>query len=187
MTDEEARRLRAYQMWERDGRPEGEDLAHWYRAGTVEAAAGDDARYAQFAPGVAPAGSLVIKFYQSGDQVRGYVRKIADKAEEDAIFPGEEMEPQAAFTLAKSHHQDDNPIFVELTEGVAWDPSWGVIEPQSIEAVEPETDDARAADGPTAGSRRAKLAQEAKKGVDRAMGQVATLGNETATSPNQER
>ncbi|MGV2186559.1 DUF2934 domain-containing protein [Rhizobium rhizogenes] len=25
-------RLRAYQIWEDEGRPEGEELAHWYRA-----------------------------------------------------------------------------------------------------------------------------------------------------------
>jgi hypothetical protein len=25
-------RLRAYQIWEEEGRPEGEDLAHWHRA-----------------------------------------------------------------------------------------------------------------------------------------------------------
>jgi len=32
-------RLRAYQIWEDEGRPEGEDLAHWYRAdGEIEPA-----------------------------------------------------------------------------------------------------------------------------------------------------
>ncbi len=30
-------RLRAYQIWEDEGRPEGEDIAHWYRAeGEIE-------------------------------------------------------------------------------------------------------------------------------------------------------
>jgi len=78
MIDEEEKRLRAYQIWESEGRPEGRDLAHWYQAADVEASAtGEGAHYIPYSAGAASAGSLVIKFYQSGDQVRGYVRKIA--------------------------------------------------------------------------------------------------------------
>jgi hypothetical protein len=68
----------------------------------------------------------VIKFYHSGDQIRGYVRKVADTAADDTIFPGEEMEPDAAFKLADSHKADRfDPVFVELVEGVEWNPAWG--------------------------------------------------------------
>ncbi len=125
LIDEEARRLRAYLIWEAEGRPEGQDLTHWYRAGDTDAAA-ERGDYRQYFPGIAPAGSLVIKFYHSGDQIRGYVRKIADTDADDTIFPGEEMEPAAAFKLAASHRADSNePIFVELVEGVEWNPKWG--------------------------------------------------------------
>ena len=37
MIDEEEKRLRAYQIWESEGRPEGRDLAHWYQAADGEA------------------------------------------------------------------------------------------------------------------------------------------------------
>lgn len=127
MIDEQTRQVRAYQIWENEGRPEGEDLAHWYRAGDEAVGpGGNDPEYIRYSPGNAPTGALVIKFYRSGDQIRGYVRKVADKATDDTIFPGEEMEPEAAFKLAESHQDDSHdPIFVELTEGVEWDPSWG--------------------------------------------------------------
>ena len=123
--DDEARRLRAYQIWEDEGRPEGQDLAHWYRAGDLDAPE-ERPDYRRYSTGVAPAGSLVIKFYHSGDQIRGYVRKVADTAADDTIFPGEEMEPDAAFKLADSHKADSSdPVFVELVEGVEWNPAWG--------------------------------------------------------------
>ncbi|KPH05920.1 hypothetical protein AOG23_25515 [Rhizobium acidisoli] len=76
--------------------------------------------------GVAPAGSLIVKFYHSGNEIRGYVRKVADEDQDDTIFPGEEMEPEAAFKLAESHNGNSNhPVFIELVEGVEWDPTWG--------------------------------------------------------------
>ncbi len=103
ITDEE-RRLRAYQIWEREGRPDGRDLAHWEEAGRRGADAGVD--YMEYSPGSVPTGSMVIKFYRSDDQIRGYVRKTADSADDDTIFPGEEMEPDAAFKLAESHNAD---------------------------------------------------------------------------------
>lgn len=69
--------------------------------------------------------AIIVKLYTSGDQIRGYVRKVADTAEDDTIFPGEEMEPEAAFKLAGTHSVGEAPIYVELTEGVEWDPAWG--------------------------------------------------------------
>lgn len=76
-----------------------------------------------------PAGSLIIKFYHSGGQIRGYIRKVADPAEDDTIFPGEEMEPEDAFRMAENKNRgpDAPPIFVELSEGVQWDPAWGKL------------------------------------------------------------
>jgi hypothetical protein len=34
--DDSKRRVRAYLLWERDGRPEGRDLDFWQRAGTAD-------------------------------------------------------------------------------------------------------------------------------------------------------
>jgi hypothetical protein len=169
MNDEESRRLRAYQIWESEGRPEGRDLAHWYQAADGETNAPDQgAHYLPYSVGAASARSLVIKFYHSGDQVRGYVRKIAEAGEDDSIFPGEEMEPEAAFKLAESHNGGSgNPIFVELTEGVEWDPSWGALGSDDLETVPAETDDSRSADNPAAARRRTRLAREAGKGLRR--------------------
>ncbi|NLS18545.1 DUF2934 domain-containing protein [Rhizobium sp. P40RR-XXII] len=174
MTDEEARKLRAYQLWESEGRPEGRDLAHWYQADDGETGVADqDARYVPYDPGAAAAGSLVIKFYHSGDQIRGYVRKIAETGEDDTIFPGEEMEPEAAFKLAESHNGDSGkPIFVELVEGVEWDPSWGALGRGDLETSPVETDDSRSADNPTTGRRRSRVARGTGKGLDRAMGKT---------------
>jgi hypothetical protein len=40
---EERIRRRAYEIWEREGRPEGRESEHWYRAaGELDAAAGGD-------------------------------------------------------------------------------------------------------------------------------------------------
>ena len=172
MIDEEEKRLRAYQIWESEGRPEGRDLAHWYQAADGEAnATGQGAHYMPYSPTAASPGSLVIKFYHSGDQVRAYVRKIAEARQDDSIYPGEEMEPEAAFKLAESHNGGSGkPIFVELTEGVEWDPSWGALD--DLETVPAETDASRAADNPTAARRRTRLAREAEKGLRRAVGET---------------
>ena len=69
--------------------------------------------------------AVIVKFYTSGDQIRGYVRKATDTTEDDTIFPGEEMEPEAALKLAATHSAGGAPIYIELTEGVEWDPGWG--------------------------------------------------------------
>ncbi|WP_432444034.1 hypothetical protein [Rhizobium leguminosarum] len=151
---------------ESEGRPEGRDLAHGEAGAT-----GQGAHYMPYSAGAASAESLVIKFYRSGDQIRGYVRKIAETGQDDSIFPGEEMEPEAAFKLAQSH-KSGKPIFVELTERVEWNPSWGALGSDDLETVPAETDDSRAADNPTAARRRTRLAREAEKGVRRAVGET---------------
>lgn len=85
--------------------------------------------YKAYQPEVRTPDAIIIKLYTSGDQIRGYVRKIVDPAKNDTIFPGEEMEPEAAFQLAVSHSEGEAPIFIELTEGVQWDPEWGDLLP----------------------------------------------------------
>ncbi|TCV75912.1 hypothetical protein EDE05_101356 [Neorhizobium sp. R1-B] len=74
-------------------------------------------------------GALIIKFYHSGDQVRGFIRKVTEPSEDDMVFPGEEMEPEAAFRMAenKSRGPEQHPIYVELAEGLEWDPAWGKL------------------------------------------------------------
>ncbi|KAA0687966.1 DUF2934 domain-containing protein [Neorhizobium sp. P12A] len=171
MIDEETRRLRAYQIWESEGRPEGRDLAHWYKAGEADFdASRDRPHFIQYSPGAAPPGSLVIKFYHSGDQIRGYVRKIAEPDEDDTIFPGEEMEPDAAFKLANSHNGDAHtPIFIELVEDVQWDPTWGELRSDHVATDTGETDDSHSQDDPAVARGRRTLAREAKKGPGRAV------------------
>ncbi|MDF0663557.1 MULTISPECIES: DUF2934 domain-containing protein [unclassified Rhizobium] len=125
MNDDE-RRIRAYRIWESEGCPAGQDLPHWYRASDVAADPAPTVPEYSYYAGRAPAGSLIVKFYHSGHEIRGYVRQVADENQNDTIFPGEEMEPEAAFNLAWSHNGNrDNPVFVELAEGVEWDPAWG--------------------------------------------------------------
>jgi len=84
-------------------------------------------QYHRYEPDAPVPAAIVVRLYTSGDTIRGYVRKLADRSEDDTIFPGEEMEPEAAFKLAASHSQGEAPIFVELLEGVKWDPSWGEL------------------------------------------------------------
>ncbi|KEQ07424.1 hypothetical protein [Pseudorhizobium pelagicum] len=84
-------------------------------------------RYHPFKTDVVLPDAIVVKLYTSGDQIRGYVRQFADPSENDTIFPGEEMEPEAAFHLAATHGEGETPIFVELTEGVEWNPAWGEL------------------------------------------------------------
>jgi hypothetical protein len=82
--------------------------------------------YETFERGVTPAGSLVVRFYHSGDEVRAYIRELEDEETGDTIFPGEELEPKVAMRLAENKRQHDPalPIYIELTEGVEWDPAW---------------------------------------------------------------
>ncbi|WEX73923.1 hypothetical protein PYH37_001280 [Sinorhizobium numidicum] len=72
-------------------------------------------------------GAVIVKLYRSGDEVRGYVRKVTDASEDDTVFSGEEMEPESALRLAKTHSEGTAPIYVELVEGVQWDPNWGIL------------------------------------------------------------
>ena len=83
--------------------------------------------YHRYRKGEAEPGSIVIKFYHSGGQVRGFLRKVAKPGEDDAIFPGEEMEVADAFRMARNKMTGEasRPIFVELAEGLRWDPAWG--------------------------------------------------------------
>jgi len=84
-------------------------------------------RYHPFQTDAVLPDAIVVKLYTSGDQIRGYVRQLADPSENDTIFPGEEMEPEAAFHLSATHSEGEAPIFVELTEGVEWNPAWGEL------------------------------------------------------------
>jgi hypothetical protein len=84
-------------------------------------------RYSENA--VAP-GSIVVKFYHSGNQIRGFLRKVTAPGEDDIIFPGEEMESDDAFRAARNKMSGEimRPIYVELSEGVNWNPAWGQLE-----------------------------------------------------------
>ncbi|MEQ1403815.1 hypothetical protein ABK249_02620 [Neorhizobium sp. Rsf11] len=62
--------------------------------------------YYRYRGGEPAPGALIIRFYHSGDQIRGYIRRVADPAENDTIFPGEEMEPDDAFRMAENKTRD---------------------------------------------------------------------------------
>ncbi|MGF9691324.1 MULTISPECIES: hypothetical protein [unclassified Rhizobium] len=85
--------------------------------------------YYRYHGGEPAPGALVIRFYHSGGEIRGYIRKVAERGGEDTIFPGEEMEPDDAFRMADNKNRDPagRPIFVELSEGVEWNPAWGTL------------------------------------------------------------
>ncbi len=86
--------------------------------------------YYRYRKDAVPPDSIVVKFYHSGDQIRGFLRKVTPPGEDDTVFPGEEMEPVDAFRAARNKMADEymRPIYVELSEGVAWDPAWGQLE-----------------------------------------------------------
>ncbi len=74
-------------------------------------------------------GAIVVRLYHSGGQIRGYIRQIAEPGTDDTIFPGEEMEPETAFRMAENKNRGtDQPIFVELSEGVEWRSNWGELQ-----------------------------------------------------------
>jgi hypothetical protein len=85
--------------------------------------------YQRYQKGKAEPGALVIKFYHSGDQIRGYIRKVTEPGEDDAVFPGEEMQPDDAFRMAENKMVNGPryPIFIELSEGLRWNPAWGEL------------------------------------------------------------
>ncbi|AGB75681.1 MULTISPECIES: hypothetical protein [Rhizobium] len=86
--------------------------------------------YHRYRENAVPPGSIVVKFYHSGDQIRGFLRKVTPPGEDDTIFPGEEMEPDDAFRAARNKMSGEimRPIYVELSEGVNWNPAWGQLE-----------------------------------------------------------
>ncbi|MFT3998735.1 MAG: hypothetical protein QM684_00780 [Rhizobium sp.] len=86
--------------------------------------------YHRYRKNEASPGSIVVKFYHSGDQIRGFLRKVTPPGEDDAVFPGEEMEPDDAFRAARNKMtgKQMRPIYVELSEGVQWNPAWGRLE-----------------------------------------------------------
>lgn len=85
--------------------------------------------YAQYHRGHTPVGAIVVKLYRAGDTVRGFLREVQDVDEDGTAFPSEELEPEVALRLAENKRQNNpsQPIFIELAEGVEWDPDWGSI------------------------------------------------------------
>ena len=83
--------------------------------------------YRRLQKGQEKPGDLVIKLYHSGDEIRGFVRKVTSQGKDDSVFPGEEMEPSAALQIARSHLHGASEILIELSEGVEWDTRWGTL------------------------------------------------------------
>ncbi|MBB5577807.1 hypothetical protein GGD50_006462 [Rhizobium paranaense] len=81
--------------------------------------------YRQYRKNAAPPGCIVIKFYHSGNQIRGFIRKVARPGEDDAIFPGEEMEPDCA---KQDGRWRNPPHLCEAVRGVRWNPAWGTLQ-----------------------------------------------------------
>lgn len=85
--------------------------------------------YHVFHPQRPAPGAMVVRLYPTGGRVRGFVRRLGSGGDDDSIFPGEEMEPDAAFELARSRNEGDTPILVEMLPGAHWDPAWGKLDP----------------------------------------------------------
>ena len=73
-------------------------------------------------------GAIIIRLYRSGDLVKAYVRQTTSADHADNVA-SEELEPDDAFRLAnnKLSHREQ-PIYVELADGLPWDPSWGTLD-----------------------------------------------------------
>jgi len=84
--------------------------------------------YERYQKGLAPIGAIVVRLYHSDGQIRGFIRQV-EADETEAILPSEELEVQTALRLAENKQvkDPDAPIYVELREGVRWDPAWGVL------------------------------------------------------------
>jgi hypothetical protein len=69
----------------------------------------------------------VVRLYHSGGEVRGFIREIQAEENDQSIFPSEELEPEVALRLADNKRQGDpgQPIYIELAEGVEWNPDSG--------------------------------------------------------------
>jgi len=74
----------------------------------------------------AEVGAIVLRLYNTEGQIRGYIREVTEGGE-DTTFPSEELEVDNALRLAENKNLDhpDMPIYVEMAEGVRWDPAWG--------------------------------------------------------------
>lgn len=82
--------------------------------------------YQSYHRGQAPVGSIVVKLYRSGDAVRGFLREVEDGDQDDTVINSEELEPEAALRLAENKARNDPTklVFIELAEGVQWNPLW---------------------------------------------------------------
>jgi hypothetical protein len=85
--------------------------------------------YQTYRRGQTPVGAIVVKLYVAGETVRGFLREIEDVEEDGTAFPSDELEPDVALRLAENmrQHNPSRPVFIELDEGVEWDPGWGSI------------------------------------------------------------
>lgn len=87
--------------------------------------------YLTYQQGITPAGAIVVRFYHSGDEVRGQVRQVSADQADDGVFPGEELEPAAALRFAVNEQQSHpgSTVYIELTEGIEWNPAWDDVQP----------------------------------------------------------
>lgn len=84
--------------------------------------------YITYRKGFAPVGAIVVRLYRSGGEPRGFIREVAADEGQDEIFPSEELEVETALRLAENKQvTPDQPIYVELTEGIRWNPEWGTL------------------------------------------------------------
>lgn len=85
--------------------------------------------YQTYRRGQTPIGAIVVKFYRAGETMRAFIREIQEIDEDGTAFPSEELEPEVALRLAENKRLDkpSRPIYIELAEGVQWNPNWGSI------------------------------------------------------------
>lgn len=85
--------------------------------------------YHIYKKGMAPVGAIVVELYHSGGEIRGFVREIGVNENDDHYLSSGDIEVDTAFRFAGNKNPDapDQRIYVELVEGVEWDPAWGTL------------------------------------------------------------
>ena len=84
--------------------------------------------YSRYSDAKAMPGTIVVSLYRSGNEIRAFIREVAEPQTGDTIFPAEEMEPEAAFRIAENKNRDINrPVLVELKEDISWNDAWGEL------------------------------------------------------------
>lgn len=73
--------------------------------------------------------TFVVRLMLSGDKTVGFVRQVGAEDDPEATYPSEQVPAEEALALAHSRSEalPGSRVYVELGEGVEWDPAWGEL------------------------------------------------------------